>query len=235
MNEPLQRDLFMPDYTLRKSRRAKHIHINITPDHGIELVIPHRAAIRQAKQFLHDNEKWINRQLSRLAPRPQTRLPETIHLEAIDHTLQVDYCNDDGKRCRYREARDGSRLLVIAGSDQQYLEVLHKWLRNCAKRILPEMLKVAAARTGINYRRLSVRSQKTRWGSCSSAGHISLNDRLLFLSRETVMYVMIHELCHLRHMNHSRSFWQLVAKYCPDYEQHETVLDRARSFIPDWA
>jgi predicted metal-dependent hydrolase len=81
---------------------------------------------------------------------------------------------------------------------------------------------------------LSIRSQKTRWGSCSIRGNISLNDQLLFMPAKTVEYLMIHELCHTRHLNHSTAFWSLVEHHCADYRNHEQLLGKSRNHIPDW-
>ena len=70
--------------------------------------------------------------------------------------------------------------------------------------------------------------------SCSARAQISLNDQLLFLPAKTVEYLMIHELCHTRHLNHSASYWRLVESHCPDYRDHEKLLNRSRDLIPDW-
>jgi hypothetical protein len=79
-----------------------------------------------------------------------------------------------------------------------------------------------------------VRRQRTRWGSCSRAGTISINACLMFQSPDVVRYLFVHELCHTRHLNHSRSFWRLVARYEPAYEAREAALSQAWRIVPAW-
>ncbi|HXH27008.1 MAG TPA: M48 family metallopeptidase [Candidatus Acidoferrum sp.] len=103
-----------------------------------------------------------------------------------------------------------------------------KALRKKAKEFLPSRLQQLAAKHGFSYQKSRLSSAGTRWGSCSSRGTISLNIYLMTLPSELIDYVIIHELCHTKHMNHSRSFWQLVAAYCPDYKQLRRLLKQHR-------
>jgi len=93
---------------------------------------------------------------------------------------------------------------------------------------LPSRLLALAAQLGLSVRKVSVRNQKRRWGSCSPNGHICLNWRLVLMPDAVRDYVLIHELMHLRRMDHSPAFWKLVGKACPDYEDHRAFL-RSRS------
>ena len=87
-----------------------------------------------------------------------------------------------------------------------------------AKKIFPERTAYFAERMGVTYNRITIREQKTRWGSCSSKGNLNYNYQLYYLPEELLDYVVIHELAHRRHMNHSADFWAEVEKYCPDYK-----------------
>jgi predicted metal-dependent hydrolase len=88
--------------------------------------------------------------------------------------------------------------------------------------------------TQLSFNEIQIRSQQSRWGSCSYAKNISLNDRLLFLPKELVSYVMLHELCHTKHLNHSASFWKLLAKWDPHYSEHRIRLRSAQEYLPTW-
>lgn len=112
--------------------------------------------------------------------------------------------------------------------------LLRGWVRQRAREWLPTRLTQLADEFGFEYKRTTIRSQKSRWGSCSSNGTISLNDQLLFMPADTVDYLLTHELCHTRHMNHSAAFWRLVQTHAPDFRQHESVLDRGRAKVPEW-
>jgi len=84
------------------------------------------------------------------------------------------------------------------------------------------------------YKNLRYKNQKSLWGSCSDLGNVNLNIRMMFLPQELCEYVIIHELCHLRHLNHSKSFWKLVSQYCKDYHKFEKELLLADKYIPKW-
>jgi hypothetical protein len=113
-------------------------------------------------------------------------------------------------------------------------ELLRTWLQRKARAELSPWLQDLSQRCDLAYSRLTVRGQTTRWGSCSSSQSISLNYKLLFLPPPLVDYVLIHELCHTVHMNHSKAFWQLVKRYCPELDQAKADLKKAWQYVPRW-
>jgi predicted metal-dependent hydrolase len=118
------------------------------------------------------------------------------------------------------DRRDSARIPPLAPE-------VERELRLRAKRELPARLLELAAAHGLRVARVSVRNQKWRWGSCAPNGHISLNWRLVLMADDIRDYVLIHELMHLRRMDHSPRFWKLVAAACPDYQQARAYLRRA--------
>ncbi|MCK4710477.1 MAG: M48 family metallopeptidase, partial [Gammaproteobacteria bacterium] len=129
---------------------------------------------------------------------------------------------------------ESNELTIHYQTSEQAIKLLRNWLRNKAKQVLPPMLAQIASEFDFEFNKTSIRSQKSRWGSCSSSGTISLNDQLLFMPVETVRYLMIHELCHTQHMNHSYKFWNLVESCCMDYRQHDHILSKGREKVPGW-
>jgi predicted metal-dependent hydrolase len=129
---------------------------------------------------------------------------------------------------------DTEKIVLDAADHRERSRELRHWVRRRAWNSLPTLLGEISTRTGLEFNKLSIRSQKTRWGSCTSRGNISLNDQLLFMPAKTVEYLMIHELCHTRHLNHSNAFWALVKHHCPDYRRHEQLLRESRTRVPDW-
>ncbi len=224
------RDRQVFDYRLRISPRARRISLRVKPWVGLEVVAPKRTPQHRIEGILQQHEDWIRRQLARhaatLEPPP---LPEVIRLPAINGHWTVSG-ESDGDALK---ELPGGRLLVPP-DHQQAIDGLRGWVRRQARRHLPMRLRELARVHGFGYERVSIRSQKSRWGSCSSRGTISLNDQLLFLSPQAVDYLLIHELCHTREMNHSPGFWALVEDCCPDWRSWDAELSSGLERVPGW-
>jgi predicted metal-dependent hydrolase len=217
------------DYSLRVSNKAKHAKLRIKPYGGVEVVIPLRFPKKAVPGLVSQHTEWILRQLHRQRDHiPPSELPDEIHLALNNYRTKVVYGTEQS------DTIQSNQLLITDSGYRQGVSQLRKWIRQQAWELLPSMLESVSQRTGLSYKKLSIRSQKTRWGSCSSRGTISLNDQLLFVSRANAEYLMIHELCHTQHMNHSARFWQLVEFHCADYREHEDALNRAKRDIPGW-
>lgn len=222
------------DYSLRVSSRAKHPKLRIKPFGGLEVVIPTRFPKKAVPELVNQHTQWIQTQLQK-QQLAEPALPDDIQIGFDESHWPIVY--------EHRLATSSSNQIVIrsashADSDEDkhidQVWQLRNWVRQRAWRLLPPLLEQLSQQTGLTYKKISIRSQRTRWGSCSSTGTISVNDQLLFLPRATAAYLMIHELCHTQHMNHSSRFWHLVEEHCVDFRDHETQLNQARSNIPDW-
>lgn len=199
------------------------------------MVIPRRMAMKHVEPFVRQHRQWISEQIEKLGLDRPVELPETIHLAAITEHWSVHYEFGHGRTWRYIEREH--RQLIIRGPDnetEQCIAVLNRWLRAQAKDFMPDLLDDISERCGLPYEKVTLRSQKSRWGSCSSRGNISLNDRLMLLPYEQLEYVMLHELCHTRHLNHSRDFWSLLASFIPDCRQRDRRLKKAQHALPSW-
>ena len=224
------------EYTVRRSNRARHLRINAHPDSGIEVVVPRRMSMKHVEPFVRQHQEWIDRQIIRLGLDQPVELPETIHLRMVDEHWQVKY--QTGQSSQYRLKANSNQLkLTITGPEKDTnacRDKLRQWLRQQAKIHFPRRLTALSQHAELKYQKLSIRTQRTRWGSCSSAGNINLNDRLLLLPAELTDYVMLHELCHTRHLNHSPLFWQLVKAHVPNYKAQEKQLKQTQQYLPVW-
>ena len=223
-------------YSLRVSPRARYAKLQVKPFGGLEIVIPRRFPQREVPRLVEQHAGWIRRQLEHQARlRAAVQLPQSIRLPFDDSVTRIEQSSPPPGITRdLFTGGDGTGLCLQGNDLESQLEELRRWLRARAEEQLPPLLLELSRRTGLVFNRVSIRSQKTRWGSCSARGNISLNDQLLFLPRASVEYLMIHELCHLRHLNHSKAYWQLVARHCPDYARHEEHLSQPRDWVPDW-
>ncbi len=233
------------EWKLRVSPRARYARLQIKPWGGLEVVVPPRFPRHQIPSLVDKHADWARRQLARQAQlRESIQMPRRLEL-AFDNScvdivyraepLSFNYDLFAGHRdAGHRDAGHRDQIIIDASSEDLQRCELRAWVRKRARHLLPPMLARVAGQTGFDYKKVSIRSQKTRWGSCSRRGHISLNDQLMFVPADTVEYLMIHELCHTRHLNHSRDFWRLVERHCADYRRHEQLLGQSRDLVPDW-
>ncbi len=223
-------------FSVRVSGRAKRLSIKVYPRGRVEVVAPKRARAGDVEAFVAEHRDWIAKTRAAFAEHVEPEafeLPRQIKLPAIGKQLRVCYQHRPDK-VRLREHGD---VLVLRGNtddEAQCVDALIRWLKKTAKRRFEPQLRSLSLLTGNAYQRLQVRGQKTCWGSHSSTGTISINYSLLFLEPELVRYLMIHELCHAQHMNHSESFWRLVERFEPDYRRLDKRLSGSWRDIPVW-
>ena len=224
-------------FSVRVSPRAKRLSIKVYPRGRVEVVVPKRARPADVEKFVEDSREWIAKTRAAFAdsvPEEPFRLPTRVNLPSIEHRVGVHYEPDSGASVRYRRTGDILRLRGAVHDDEACVSALKRWLSATAKEHFEPQLRALSAATGNAFQRMHVRGQKTCWGSHSSSGTISINYCLLFLKPELVRYLMIHELCHAKHMNHSRRFWALVGKYEPGYRRLDRRLSDAWRDIPTW-
>ena len=224
------------EWELRVSRRVRYARLQIKPFGGLEVVIPPRFPRHQVAELVAKHARWVRRQLARQSQLRQSAcLPTHLSLAFDNSSTPVIYTADplQVNLDMFAELATEKIVIDVAGHLERSRK-LRSWVRHRAWQSLPALLGEISTRTGLEFNKLSIRSQKTRWGSCTSRGNISLNDQLLFMPTKTVEYLMIHELCHTRHLNHSKAFWTLVQTHCPDYRTHEKLLRRSQGLVPDW-
>lgn len=233
----------LPDYTLRISKRAKYLRIRVGLDGAVEVVAPHGADLSQVPAFVARERDWIVRAQARfrkqgLCPDPATRRPpRSLALRAIDEHVPVRYQVSTDGALRLRQDPDG---LILSGGAaatrdvQAVRRALMRWLkRKAGQRLVPE-LEALAGRHDLAFNGAAIRAQKTLWGSCSPRKTISLNCKLLFLPAPLMRYVLLHELAHTRHMNHSREFWSLLTRLEPRARELDQALRKAGPYVPAW-
>jgi predicted metal-dependent hydrolase len=224
-------------WTVRVSGRARRLSVRVYPGGRVEVVVPPGASPAAVQKFIGTHRQWIHRRiedLSTAAATDQSR-PASIKLPAIGRHYAVEYEHSGEDTARVRIA--GENLLVVSGplhNDRAIAAALRSWLVDLAHGQLGNELAKVAAEPGFRYARAQIRRQRTRWGSCSASGTISLNVCLLFLRPQVVRYLLLHELCHTRHMNHSARFWALVESIEPDYRALDQELLRGWQSVPGW-
>lgn len=222
---------------IRQSRRARRLALNMRPPEVIELVVPHGTSPRAVDAFIEAHRAWIERsqrEMRRKYRGDTSELPTAIELPAIAAGWRLKYEAVNGDKPRLVVDRKSGMLTVNCAPDEAK-RALRRWLRAQGREHLIPWLGREAKRLGLAPSSVQVRLQRTRWGSCSSRGCISLNASLLFLAAPVVSYLIVHELCHLHQMNHSTRFWRRVAKRLPNYRELDLRLADAWTDVPVWA
>ena len=232
----------IPPYVVRESKRARRVILRIFPDRRLEVVVPKGFKRNAIPGIISQKTDWINEVLRKMdegaiCSAPSTGvLPRFIDIRAVGKRLRVVYLPNDSKGLRLMAQQES--CLIVPGRIEDYDGckcMLQNWLMRQAHLHLPIALAEESAKTGLPYRKLQIRAQRSRWGSCSSSGTISLNCKLLFFPPVLVRYVLTHELCHTVHLNHSSEFWDLVAKFEPSYKKLRVEMRSANTYVPVWA
>ncbi len=215
-------------YTLKRSLRAKRVRLEVRPQTGLTVIVPRPYNIGLLSGLLESKERWISRNLARFSHFQS--LPAKKELRSGD---TVPYLGRDLELVK-REKHDGAGDITLDGNilavrpelfKNGILEsALERWYRAEAARLINERTDKLSSQMGISYKRIVIRGQKTRWGSCSRKKNLSFNWKLIMAPQPVLDYVIIHELTHLKEMNHSKRFWELVAQYCPGWREHKKWL-----------
>jgi len=238
---PLQMPLWAPQeaspgWHVRISRRARRLSMRVFPGGRVEVVVPPGVGIPTIERFVARHRDWAerhSREYALLAPHGHSRRPESIELALPGRRWNVEY--HAAGRASVHDAGDGVLQVRTTGpSDRHVSAALLRWLAGVAAAELGPRLDALSAELAIDYAKLHLRRQRTRWGSCSAAGTISLNVCLLFQRPAVVRYLMVHELCHRRHMNHSDRYWRLVESYEPHWRALDAELLKGWRHVPAW-
>jgi predicted metal-dependent hydrolase len=214
---------------LVRNPRARRYSLRVNPDASVRLVIPRGGSEQEARGFADRHRTWVEGALRRIASRPAPvrdwRLGAEILLRGAAFPLQRDEADAMGI------VRLGDERIRVADTAADLRPAVERHLWRLAARELPVRVLELAALHGITVVRVTVRNQRSRWGSCSRRGTISLNWRILQAPSSVQDYLILHELMHRRQMNHSPRFWAEVEGVCPDYRTGERWLSAHASLL----
>ena len=226
-------------WAVRRSARARRLSVRVFHSGRVEVVAPLRAADARIREFLLQHREWVERQRARSRERAAAVAsmpfpPDRLHLAAFDESWRVHLGAGAGPA---RTVSLGQGLLSLTGHGRDAAEIraaLIRWLVSHVRGHFLRDLAALSQAAGLRFDRVDIRRQRTRWGSCSARRTISLNLCLAFQPPEVVRYLMIHELTHLEHMNHSAQFWRRVAERCPDWQRLDGELLDGWRRVPPW-
>lgn len=227
----------LPEYTVRVSARARHVRLTVSALDGLVVVVP-KGWRGDAAAIVAQKREWAHRALSRFAEKralhaagPAALLPAEVELRRCGRVLPVRAA--ESSRTRAAE-RDG--VLVVAGPDDDArLAALSRWLDRVARDELPARVHELAREHGASVTRVRVGRMRTRWGSCSARGTVSISRNVVFLPPHLADALICHELAHTRVLDHSPRFWAYLSLLDPNALAHRAELRRAGRFVPAWA
>jgi len=221
-------------YSVRRNARAKRIWIKVEDQSGLVLVLPRWGRTSSAPDILRRHKGWI---LERLKKReellaeapPPLGIGRTIFYRGRPLPLRVRSSACAQPSVEWH--RDRVVVNVPRSGDPPLGEVLEISFKSRAKEVFARRAQALADLLGVHPKRIQVRNQKTRWGSCTGRGTLAFNWRLLLAPPAVLDYVVVHELCHLRHPHHGQGFWRMVERFCPSFEAHRTWLRENGSLL----
>ena len=227
-------------YRLKQSSRIRGYRLEIRQDTGLTVVVPKKYSQVYIDELLQKKEKWILKHVPGSNPFQMSLFKkEADHGDKIPlmgRKLEIVRVSGNGKRPIIE--LQGTRLLVYSyDKDHSMSQILERWYRQQAATIFTVKADAFQQSMGVKFRQVFIRGQRSRWGSCSHRGNLTFNWKLLVAPEHIIDYVIVHELAHLKHMNHSKKFWEMVARFCPKWKEyrkwllaHEEELKSSASF-----
>lgn len=220
-------------YRVRVSTRARRLRLTVS-NGQVSVTLPRGVPRSEAEKMLLQHSGWLMGQLERAAraKAPARALPaDVILLRGEVKKMVVREESDRQTRLRVEEGADRVVIHAPEGMGKAGRSLAMPWLKARAREEITAATAKWAARMGLSYRAISIRDQKTRWGSCSSRGTLSFNWRLVMAPPAIMEYVVIHELAHLKQPDHSKAFWQLTGQFFPDYKKARAWLRSNASLL----
>jgi predicted metal-dependent hydrolase len=224
------------DYVIRRSQRARRVRITVGST-GVLLVIPERVSQARAQAFLISQLDWVRRRLADWSSRPSASKSPVNQLSYLGqlHSVRVESSISRSGRAFVHLSPGMILVRVPEGSLELAVRALERWMRDQASRYFAGAVPRWCSLMEVVPGPITIRSQKSRWGSCTSRGALSFNWRALLTPPDTVDYLVIHECAHLRHLNHGPRFWGMVERFCPDFRRHRDFLRASSRLLdPDW-
>ncbi len=232
------------------------MRLTVSLEKGVVVVVPKsmskKCVAKLVSTFIKDKKQWLKEAIERLQARSssssdmtQCKIPTDILLPALGQTFFLSCVEGslpaEGSLLKAKGSislrQTGDYQLEVKGdlrNKKLIFELLEVFFKDYAKHYLKERLNQLSVQFSLPYHRLTVRAQKTRWGSCSSKKNISLNYRLLFIEKKLLDYILVHELVHTLHMNHSSAYWTYFESLMPDARVRDREINRQAKELPCW-
>jgi len=229
----------LTEYTVKVSKRARNVSFQVLPLTGLVVTVPLRFPKHEIPQLIRDNSAWIEKQITHVRNTTEPEFlqwpPRQFRLAAQDRTIDINYLRHSHNQTLRASLTADSLTIEGSLTDRKaLLRLFASVLKSEARDYLEPQITKLASEHGLSFKRLSIRGQRTLWGSYSSTGTLCLNYKLLFIPHEYCNYVLLHELAHTRYLDHSSAFWTYLQSLCPDARRLDRELNDVAERVPPW-
>ena len=201
-------------------RKRRSFELKWMNPHELRVLVPLGTSRKTIDKLIQDKDDWIQRSRKRMMMRDSEQVNNYLEAETIQYLGKVIPFRWEKSPDFFQLRMRPEAILLIGDGSPAEAQALIEWgYRERAKGIFQARVKFFAECLGVKVNQIRVKSQKTRWGSCSSKGNLNFNWHAIVASPEVIDYLVVHECCHLVHMNHSKEFWNLVESICPNYRE----------------
>lgn len=214
-------------YEVHRRKGMRHLRVLVDDSNRVQLKVPHRISEENALRFLRSQSDWVVKTLAK-TPRRLTLheflvKQKTVSARGRDLPLEMGFRAGEVS-FRIRDEPEAVEIALDPGLEMD--RQLQMVLRAFAREVVPQRVGTLAAENGLVVKRVTIRNQRTRWGACTDRGTLSLNWRLVLLSATLQDHVILHELAHLKHLNHSDNYWRFLRDLDPDCDRHDRALTK---------
>lgn len=213
-------------YEHRTTARSRNVRLKVTSDGKVIVTSPPRTPTRIIEEFVHQQRDWITSALAAVKHRPSPVQNDKVMLFGTWYDVHISRELNEEVGITLQQQTMKIVPINTTASDTTIKTTIEHYLKATAEKYIVPRTHQWAKVMHIEFAAISLREQKTRWGSCSSRGNLQFNWRLVHYAPEVIDYVLIHELAHRRQMNHSSAFWNIVKQYDPEYQLHRGWLKR---------
>jgi predicted metal-dependent hydrolase len=207
-----------------KRKHSKYMRLRVSPVGEIKLTVPVFTPKNQINEFLDSQKPWLKQVLKNVKPSRKLKLVNGETIEILDHTFKLKFYKKHANPKAYIETNTQTIHVFSTNNKAEIKALVKNTLIEHARKLTKHKSKYFVNRLDIDYKKISIREQRSRWGSCSTSGNLNFNWKIILAPRSVFNYVIAHEVSHLIEHNHSKNFWTLVEKLHPNYKKDKDWL-----------
>ena len=210
---------------IKKNKLSKNYKLTFDKKNLRGLVsIPNYVSFKSGLEFANENVKWLYKEINKILPL--VLIKHNASLLIMGKRMKIFFEEDNFNKVYIKNNK-----IIIVSSNQDYKKIFKKWIVRQILNQSKNYVDIISKQLDLNIKALKISNSFNYWGSCNSAGIIHLNWRLIFAPTKILKYIIVHELCHLKEFNHTKNFWMLVKRFCPDYKNQILWLKKNDSYL----